>query len=77
MGTPDVVFMEITNDQQQTATKTGAKSIYKPERIRRGAGLLEQSRRKDTGDGRESDGSLKGLPRDIEGFKPRANLISL
>lgn len=60
MGTPDVVFMEISNEE--TAKQSETKSVQKPERVRRGTRSVEQPSGQDQGDGRESDGSLQGLP---------------
>ena len=73
MGTPDVVFMEISNEEAAKQSET--ESVQKPERVRRGTRLLEQQSGQDQGDGRESDGSLQGLPRNIEGFEPKHNSV--
>ena len=73
MGTPDVVFMELSDEAKRAADEAQAESVQKPERIRRGTRILEQPSRQDTRSGREQDGSLRGLPRNIAGYRPHHN----
>jgi hypothetical protein len=72
-GTPDVVYMELDpavakESRSELTRKAVSWQIQNEARVRGSTGVLEQSGSQDQGNGREEDGSLRGLPRKVGQF---------
>lgn len=76
-GSPDLVMMELDNEKYNEYTATSVqKEIQDLRGVQRSVDSLQlsdEAREQSTTTGRESDGSLNGLPRGIEGFSPAVN----
>ena len=80
MGKPDVLYMELDNDDYQRYRETVGDTKTVQKTVQDARGTPKRTGQLPSGDeayhqgfakGREKDGSLAGLPREIPGSEPR------
>ena len=82
MGKPDVLYMELDYDDYQRYREESGDRISPENEVQDTGGTPRRTRQLPSSDeayhqgfakGREKDGSLAGLPREIPGYDPRYN----
>ena len=82
MGEPDFILMELNDDDYQRYREESGDRISPENEVQDTGGTPRRTRQLPSSDeayhqgfakGREKDGSLAGLPREIPGYDPRYN----